>query len=482
MNPPKVRVGTIYLLAAQSVFLVSGYVMHIVLGRHLGPAEYGLFGVVLYAAAIIRTFVSSGFPMAVAKFVSAVPERAESIFRKSFSFQLLLAVIISLTFFIFAPNIARLLGDDALIPLFQVISPIPIFFGTFFLVIQYYNGLRRYLTQSGWLTISYILRAALAIGLAVAGFHVFGAVVGIVLASAVVSIAILITRKKSSSAEKFAPSELIYFSAPLIISSISHAFLMDLDLMFVKRLVPDAASTGYYTSAKALAQAIPFAFFALSGALYPAVSRAYSANNMQKLKNYIEQANRLLIAVVLPLIAIITIESDSILVLFFGGQYLPGAAILRWLIISFSLLAIFIIHKTVITGCGYPKISSFLTISLLPFNVILLLVLIPRYGFIGAAVASTITFSSGVLMSTLVLYRKFNCGFNLPATFRILIAVLFVITAEFVFLQMGLNLFFRLFLTGSVYLLALRFLGELRNINLQELITGLTGTDKSKKG
>ena len=39
--------GTLYLMIASAIFLVSSYVVHFGLGRHLGPEDYGLFGVVL---------------------------------------------------------------------------------------------------------------------------------------------------------------------------------------------------------------------------------------------------------------------------------------------------------------------------------------------------------------------------------------------------------------------------------------------------
>ena len=170
MNPPRVRIGITYLLAAQGTFLVSAYIMHIVLGRYLGPVEYGLFGVVLYAATMIRTFVASGLPMAVARYVSSQPDHAEAIFRKGLSLQLALAFTISVVFFIAAPHFAQLLGDHALTPLFRIAAPIPLFFGLFFLIIQYYNGRRDYLKQSVWLAVSYVLRVVLVIGLALAGF------------------------------------------------------------------------------------------------------------------------------------------------------------------------------------------------------------------------------------------------------------------------------------------------------------------------
>lgn len=468
MSPSRVRIGTTFLLAAQGTFLVSGYFMHIILGRYLGPVEYGMFGVVLYAATMIRTFVASGLPMAVARFVSAEPDNAEAIFRKGMILQFFLSITVSLIFFLAAPYLADLLGDSKLTILFQIVAPITIFFGIFFLVIQYYNGLRRYFQQSLWLTISYLLRAGLAIGLAVVGFRVFGAVAGLVIAIAIACAAALITRPPEEKTESFPGSRLIQFSVPLIIASISQALLTDLDLMFVKRLVVGDASTGYYTSAKALAQVTPFAFYALSGALYPAVSSAYSSGDTDKLKRYIKQANRLLIMVILPLVLWVSWDSEAIISLFFSDCYIPGAFPLRWLMLSFSLMAIFIIHKTIITGCGFPKISSILTVSLLPICVISQFSLIPIYGLTGAAVASMLTFLLGTCCSFLVIYLKFRAGFYAASSLRIIASAIFTFAVDVLLTSLEFPLIPKLILLVLLYAAVLRLFGEWRTGMLKE--------------
>ncbi|MCK4965330.1 MAG: oligosaccharide flippase family protein, partial [Dehalococcoidia bacterium] len=54
--------GTLYLMVAAGVFLVSGYVIHFWLGRYLGPESYGLFGIVLALMTIADLLLISGWP------------------------------------------------------------------------------------------------------------------------------------------------------------------------------------------------------------------------------------------------------------------------------------------------------------------------------------------------------------------------------------------------------------------------------------
>ena len=470
MSHLNVRTGTAYLFMAQFVFLISAYTIHVVLGRYLGPVEYGLFGVVIYASAIVHTFVSSGLPMAVSRYISAAPEKAEAVFRKGLQLQLFLAVPISLAFFIAAPWIAHLLGDDSLAPLFKIIAPITTFYGVFILLIQYHNGKRHYGIQSLWLAFSYLLRVGCTISLAVLGYRVFGAVTGLVVAIGISSLLIFITRKKEEKGVPFPASTMIHFSAPLFFASFGYSFFFDLDLMFVKKLVPGAASAGYYTSAKAIANVIPFAFAALSAALYPAVSKAYSSADMTSLKDYIWKANRLLLQVILPLFIIVSLNSKEILRLIYGEEYLAGAPVLRLLIFSSSMLAFFIIYRSIIIGCGFPKVSSAITLMLLPVYISLQVILIPVYGLVGAAIASALTFSIGVLSSVIIIYLKFKGGYNLVSTIRILLAALFMFTIELLLAKVGITLIPRLFIIGFIYLLTLGLMRELQFSQLRELV------------
>jgi O-antigen/teichoic acid export membrane protein len=471
LNDLNVRTGTAYLFTAQFVFFISAYTMHVVLGRFLGPIEYGIFGVVLYASTIVYTSVASGLPMAVARYVSAKPENAEVVFRKGLWLQLYLALPIAAAFFLLAPSIARLLGDDALAPLFRIVSPIIVFYGMFMLAVQYYNGRRQYGVQALWLILAYVLRPLLAISLAFVGFRVYGAVGGLVIAIGLAGFFAIITRKVEEGRAPFPTSTVLRFAVPLFIAAVGYAFLVDLDLMFVKKIVPGAASAGYYTSAKAIANVTPFAFGALAGALYPAVSSAYSSGDMAVLRDYVWKANRLLLQVVLPVFIVVSLNSKGILGLIYGEKYLAAAPALVWLVLAFCMLAMFIVHRSIIIGCGFPMTASVMTLILLPVCIVLQLTLTPAYGLVGAATASAITFGTAVVGSTAVIYVKFKAGFNMKSTIRIFLAAFIVFASNLGLTKLGVTLIPKLVAIGIMYLVTLRIFGELQ----PDQIRGLTG-------
>jgi O-antigen/teichoic acid export membrane protein len=59
--------GTIELLVARGCFLVSGYLIAVILARGLGPLEYGVYGVVMSLLVWLEMLGSIGVPGAMTK-------------------------------------------------------------------------------------------------------------------------------------------------------------------------------------------------------------------------------------------------------------------------------------------------------------------------------------------------------------------------------------------------------------------------------
>jgi len=91
--------GTLYLMSAQVVLMGTGYVMHFVLGRNLGPDLYGIFGVVLYLTLMLREIFLPGFSQAVSKYTAENNKLAFPIIVEGIKIQLILSIFIFLLYF-----------------------------------------------------------------------------------------------------------------------------------------------------------------------------------------------------------------------------------------------------------------------------------------------------------------------------------------------------------------------------------------------
>src|SRR3989304_3193089 len=101
--------GTMYLMVAQLVFLVAGYAIQAYLARTLGPASYGVFGVVIAMATLFAVFVTSGVPQAATKYISENEDNTKNVKQASLRLQIYLTVIVFLAYLLLAYPISMLL-------------------------------------------------------------------------------------------------------------------------------------------------------------------------------------------------------------------------------------------------------------------------------------------------------------------------------------------------------------------------------------
>ena len=157
--------GAVSLTLAQAVLLILGWVTHPLIGRLLGTASYGIYGVVLSVQSIIGLFLTLGVPMAISRYVAQDPRHAKSTLWQGLRIQVSLALIISTTTFLISPFIAKSLGDPSLANYFRFISLIIFLQAGYPIFIQYFSGLHLFNKQALLTTIYAVIKLGSAISL-----------------------------------------------------------------------------------------------------------------------------------------------------------------------------------------------------------------------------------------------------------------------------------------------------------------------------
>jgi stage V sporulation protein B len=111
----KLAKGAIYLSLSAFLFMLSGYIANIWLGRHFGPKVYGQYGVIIALISLINIMQTSGLPQALAKFVAENPKEKDGILKSALNIQIISTLSVALLFAAFAPTIATLLKDKELV-------------------------------------------------------------------------------------------------------------------------------------------------------------------------------------------------------------------------------------------------------------------------------------------------------------------------------------------------------------------------------
>jgi stage V sporulation protein B len=426
--------GTLYLIFANGVLFLAGYIIHFWLGRYLGPADYGAFGVVLYLMNTINLLITFGIPRSASKFIAEDYSKAGSIIREANRIQLVFCALLFGLYLGLAGVIAGLFKDASLAPYIRISAlAIPAYALYSIYGAGYLNGLRKFGRQALASIGDSITKVGAVIALVLFGFGVGGAIAGYILAAlAGFLLAWKFLRPVEKSKVNFGWRKLVGFGIPATLFAATFFLLMSIDLFAVKAIGGGETEAGYYTSATTISRVSYFLFAGLAMTLLPSISKSTSSNNTELTKGYIQQSMRYMLMVLIPGVLLISATSADLLTLVYSSRYIEAASSLRILAFGLGLLSLFFVLAHIIMGSGRPKIALWIALPLVGVDILLNIFLIPRYGLVGAAWATTITGFLGVCAASVYTLWRFKTLTNLKSLGRICLAsaVIYVIALQ----------------------------------------------------
>lgn len=414
--------GAVYMMAAQFVLLIAGYLMHAYLGRTLGPANYGAFGVVMALLVWFEVSLTGAFPYAIRKFGAENRDQMPQIASTALKGQFIYSCVIFAAVEACAPWIASALGDSSLTPLIRVASlDIPVY-AAYFCYLGVLNGYGIFSKQSISVMIYSGSKLIAVTCLVAMGVGVKGAFIGNAAASVLGFAAARILAGSVSSRECYPMKKMIGFVAGTASLAVIFTFLISLDIFLVKALVRNKEMIGLYIAAATLAKAPFFLFLAISNVTLPSVSRALAGDDSELVKTYVGQSFRLHLMLLLPLTAIVSSASSGIISFIYRSSYEGASVTLSILITAFMFWGLLngvynlmlARHQTI-----YPVVSTLVLIALMA---VLCWWLIPQRGIAGAAVSAVITGIIGLLAAGIIAYREFGTIIKLASLVRITFA------------------------------------------------------------
>jgi len=133
---------------------------------------------------------------------------------------------------------------------------------------------------------------------------------------------------------------------------------------------------------------------------------------------------------------LISATSTELLTLVYSSRYVSAASSLSILAFGLGFLSIFFVLSNVIMGSGKPWIVLMMILPLVAFDIGLNVFLVPRFGLLGAAWATTVTGFFGMGVSSLYVIRRFGALVALKSLGRICLASLII---YFIALQIPLS-------------------------------------------
>ncbi len=406
--------GVIAVTLASAVFMASGYLVNVWLGRLLGPQDYGRFGVAISLLTILNV-VQAAVPQAVARATAQDPESADGTLRRGVELQLGTALLLMVCLGLGAWPIAALLGDSELVgPILLCAIVLPPY-GLLTLLIAFHNGRRFYTRQAVTQATYAIAKAVGAVGLAYA-FKLPGALIGYIVAACLG--VIVGWRRLWAPRSSVSSRQLVRFAGPLSVYALASTGLMSADIFFVKAMVASPSAAGYYAAGQNIARIPLFLVGGLAAIILPAVAAA-GQRGVEASAATASRAIRWALIIVMPMSAIVMATSVPLVELVYSASYRPAGPVLAVLSAAMAALAISSILAGILGGLGRVAWPAAFSVAGLAVTVIACFFLTPISGGEGAATATLIGSLVALTGMVLILWRTIPGSLPLRSLVRV---------------------------------------------------------------
>ena len=185
---------------------------------------------------------------------------------------------------------------------------------------------------------------------------------------------------------------------------------LQLDTVMLGFMKSDAA-VGYYTAASKLTRMSLAVLTSLGGVLLPRFSNYISTGHIDEFNELAGKSFSYLICIALPMVAGLVLLADPIIGVFSGSSYAPSVPTLQAIapIILFVGISGFL-SMQILYPMGKENLVIIVASCTTIVNVICNLVLIPKYSQVGAAIASSVSELSGMVVVIFIAgrYLKFS--------------------------------------------------------------------------
>ncbi len=421
-----------WVTLSEVIYNLSAYIIHSGMGRILGPAQYGRYGLVVTLTTMVVVLIGQGVPTAMAKYLGEIYDTKLGLIpiikKQTAKVQLFLIGGVTILFFLLSPFISWILGDPSLTNLFRISSLVIPAFSLASFYFYYYTGLHQFSTQAWLKTIRSVARLGFILGLAYylksRGLALEGAIIGYVFAPFFVFLAATLfdPYKKQKPEGFFDWRKLLRYAWPMTLFLIAYEFLITIDLYLVKGILRDDRLTGLYNGAITVGRIPYFLFYALTIIILPAVSKSTSSENHAETKKLISHSLRLMVMFLLPISILMSVYSAPILQIFYGKKFLDAALPMSILMGGVAFLTIFYVMAFALNGAGRVKTPMLISFVGLATNIVLSYFFIKKYALPGAAVATSITSFVAMALILAYSYKYFGYLFKLSSFLKIVLA------------------------------------------------------------
>jgi O-antigen/teichoic acid export membrane protein len=420
--------NTSIMLIQQIITWVSTFVLMLFMPRYLGPVDYGRLFVATSITQIFGIFVAYGGNFLIVKNVSRARERTAQILVDAVGLRFILGILSLIGVIV----LAEIMDYPWELKIILYVLSIPFIWagGSIGLYASYQGHELMHYTSLGAI-VERLFVCAIGVAALLMGAHVVTMAVIIVFGSFSNFVLLSSFARKIISYVPSIKWKHLWLELKGGISYFLFAVFSTLyyriDSVMLSKMTPESV-VGWYGVSYRLFETLNFLPYIYSVALYPILSRLWTSEEVEHHRTTQKSLGFMIIAGIPVSIGVI-LFAEKIIHMFYGPvMYEPSIIVLQ--VLSGGLLILYVNMILGITLLSSDKQQGMAIVSLsaIPVNVILNLVLIPFFqqhyenGGIGGAISTTVTEFYMTMVFIKLMPQGFMKGFSISLLFKIALA------------------------------------------------------------
>jgi O-antigen/teichoic acid export membrane protein len=399
---------TSWAFISLAVAAIVQFFLRVLLARHYGAGDLGLYTIAFSIYSFGLIFSGFGIDSGLVKFTAENEGNSSyinTLVTSGVMLSLITGCLIGLILYLSASYIANYFFHmPELTILLKIISIAFPFIALEKATLGFLNGMRRMklfafinIAQNG---LVFILTLIFTFTGHDIKFVVISLVVPVILVSFISLIYIYKSIHKLKLLEHFPIIKMLFtFGLFVVLANTMGTIMTYISSTILGHYLKDI-DVGIYATAGILIQAIslpPSAIQRISG---PMIASYWGKNEINNIENLVNVSMKYTAFYAILSAFILGFLSKDFIRLFFGGEFLSASTSLQILLVGIIFNAIQISIGSALSSTAYVKMIFRLTIFSVLFSLILNVLLIPRFGIIGAAIATSATniFSSLIML------------------------------------------------------------------------------------
>lgn len=392
--------------------MALNFLVTLVITNLFGGASYGLFALSLTILQLLVMFFSLGIPSALIAFTGGFTNENQNrgLLLKAYKISFLIAILPALVLFFYSQEIAFFYEKPDLTVFLKIVFASLIFLVFHEINVNFFLSVKNFLTYG----LTYFVLPNLFFLILVLifnfyeleGYFIMIAYSLSILATVLLSL-VIIFKNLNYDKIQLTSFEILRKSVPMMISGFFLILLNWTDILMLGRLETEE-NIGIYNIAFKLGYLTLFFVTAMGSIIIADISEKFHLKDTLGLKKTVNNATQITIMLTLPIALSLIIFSDFFLS-FFGEEFIQGKLALILITLGALFNAMTGNVDQILNMTGNEKIVRNIMFVGFLVNVILNFILIPLYGYEGAAFSSLLV--NVIVNSIFVVVIKRKLGF-----------------------------------------------------------------------